>query len=310
MSMAGTGPIEVVAFEGANSRQYLAAVFDAYRAGQVVLALPAGAGSRTVPGTKILDRRSFPADPGWFDARLELIDEDRPAQISLSSGTTGRPKALLLSHRALSDVVRRINAALGVTGEIREYIGVPVTFSFGFGRARAVAAAGGQSYLPPNGFDPTEIRRMLDENRINAISAVPTLWRVLLNAPDIIGEAGRKVRWIEIGSQYMAGSEKEAMKALFPEARIVQHYGLTEASRSTLLDVSGSTGATLESVGQPGETGEVAISEEGLIRLRGPHLAMGLVSGAGLKPITDADGWLTTADRGTGISISKAVRTS
>jgi acyl-CoA synthetase (AMP-forming)/AMP-acid ligase II len=134
---------------------------------------------------------------------LPVIATDTPAQISFSSGTTGRPKALLLSHRALNDVVTRINDAMGVTDEIREYIGVPVTFSFGFGRARAVAVAGGQSYLPPNGFDPTEIGRMLKAGEINAISAVPTLWRVLLAHPEVIGQAGDKVRWIEIGSQYM-----------------------------------------------------------------------------------------------------------
>ncbi|MCV3273769.1 AMP-binding protein, partial [Roseobacter sinensis] len=291
-------PIEVTAFEGANARSYLRAVFEAYRTGRVVLALPPGAGRQTVPGTKVLDRQSFEEDPGWFEDRLDLIHTDAAAQIAFSSGTTGRPKALLLSHRALSDVVARINEAMQVDDSIREYIGVPVTFSFGFGRARAVAAAGGKAYLPPNGFDPAEIGRMLSAGEINAISAVPTLWRVLLANPSVIGTAGADLRWIEIGSQYMSGQEKAELKALFPNAKIVQHYGLTEASRSTLLDISATTGDALESVGAATGDCAVSISDEGLIRVRGPHLAMGVVGGAGVKPITDADGWLTTADRG------------
>ena len=293
-----SGPLEVMAFAGANSRAYLKAVFEAYRAGQVVLALPADAAKRTVPGTKILGREAFADDPGWFAETLDLNASDAPAQISFSSGTTGRAKALLLSHRALGDVVTRINAAMGIDETIREYIGVPVTFSFGFGRARAVAAAGGQSYLPPNGFDPAEIGRMLAAGEINAISAVPTLWRILLANPQAVEGHADKVRWIEIGSQYMSGLEKQALKDLFPQARIVQHYGLTEASRATLLDISATDGAALESVGAATGDCEVAISDEGLIRLRGPHIAEGLVTGAGVKPIVDPDGWLTTADQG------------
>jgi acyl-coenzyme A synthetase/AMP-(fatty) acid ligase len=294
----GARLIEAVAFSAANSRAYLSAVFRAYREGRVVVALPRAPAIKTVPGVRILDRQVFTDDSGWFDETLEPIHGDAAAQISFSSGTTGRPKPLLLSHRALTDVVERINAAMEVTGEIREYVGVPVTFSFGFGRVRAVAAAGGRSYLPAHGFDPAEIARMLKAGEINAISAVPTLWRVLLANPEIVGDAGARVRWVEIGSQYMSGDEKAAMKRLFPAAKIVQHYGLTEASRTALLDVSATAGPALDSVGRATGSVEIAISDEGAIRIRGPHLAEGLVSGAGVRPITDPDGWLTTADRG------------
>ena len=64
-----------MAFAGAYSRAYLKAVFEAYRAGQVVLALPADAAKRTVPGTKILGLKAFADDPGWFaDNYLMVID--------------------------------------------------------------------------------------------------------------------------------------------------------------------------------------------------------------------------------------------
>ena len=291
--------IEAVGLSGANSRAYLDALFAAYAEGRVVAVLPRGQAIRAIPGVKLIERRSFGDDPGWYEAAHEPIGSEAPAQISFTSGTTGRAKPLLLSQRALADVTERINAAMEVTGEIREYVGVPVTFSFGFGRVRAVAAAGGRAYLPPHGFDPAEIGRMLAAGEINAVSAVPTLWRVLLSDPSAIGMAARRrLKWIEIGSQYMARAEKEALKTLFRNARIVQHYGLTEASRSTLLDISATEGAALESVGRATGAVEVAVSEDGLIRVRGLHLAEGVVTGAGVKPLTDPDGWLTTADRG------------
>ena len=296
-----TGPgdvMEAMAFETANSCAYLSAVFQAYRDGYVVLARPASAGPVDLPGIKVVGTQTFEDAPGWFEERFDPIFTDAPAQVAFSSGTTGTPKALLLPHRALSDVVARINAAMEIDSSIREYVGVPVTFSFGFGRCRAVAAVGGKSYLPPNGFDPLEIAAMLEAGEINAISAVPTLWRVVLANPDVIGLLGAGVKWIEIGSQYMAAEEKEALKRLFPNARIVQHYGLTEASRSTLLDISRTEGPALESVGRAEGDVELAISAEGEIRVRGPHVAAGLLTETGLEPIVDAEGWLTTSDRG------------
>jgi acyl-coenzyme A synthetase/AMP-(fatty) acid ligase/acyl carrier protein len=290
--------MNAVAFSGANSRAYLSAVFAAYRSGDLVVSLPKTPEIRSVPGVEIVDRQGFSDDPGWFEEPFDLIAGEAPAQISFSSGTTGRPKAILLPHRALSDVVTRINTAMELDSGVREYVGVPVTFSFGFGRVRAVAAARGASYLPENGFDPSEIARMLQAGEINAVSAVPTLWRLVLSNPDVIGSASSKLRWIEIGSQYMSGAEKTQLRRLFPNARIVQHYGLTEASRTTLLDISQSEEAVLESVGRAEGDVEIGVAEDGTIRTRGPHVALGLVTGAGVKPVTDQDGWLITSDRG------------
>lgn len=235
---------------------------------------------------------------GWgrFTHQPRLSDD--PAQIVFSSGTEGRPKAILLSHRNLADVVARLNAAMGVTDEIREYVGVPVTYSFGLGRARAVAAAGGAVFLPER-FDPVQIRDMLADGQINAISAVPSLWRQILAAPGVIGAEGRRVRWIEIGSQYMSGADKLALRKLFPQARIIQHYGLTEASRTTFLDVSTAPEAALESVGSAQGSVSLRITDDGAIAIRGDHVALGrILPGGAVDPLTDGDGWLETRDRG------------
>ena len=293
------GPIRVAAFEAANSRAYLRSVFSAWANGETVMALPASAADRDIPGLEITRRESFAPDPGWFDDTLPAQSPDAHALVAFSSGTTGAPKAILLSHRALGDVVSRINAAMGVDASIREYLGVPVTFSFGFGRARAVAAAGGRSFLPEHGFDPSEIGRMLSAGDINAVSAVPTLWRVLLaNKSTIPADAALKLKWIEIGSQWMTGQEKLALRELFPNAKIVQHYGLTEASRTTLLDISDTPEDRLESVGRAEGDVEIEIDEQNRIRTRGPHLAEGLVKSSGVEPVAGEDGWLTTSDTG------------
>ncbi|AXB78495.1 rfbL protein [Novosphingobium sp. P6W] len=235
---------------------------------------------------------------GWFVENHPLIYDDMPAQVTYTSGTEGKPKGIVLTYANIADTAERIISQMELTADVREYIGVPVTYSFGIGRVRAVSAVGGRSYLPPRGFDPLELSRMLGSGEVNALSAVPTLLRILLKAKAVIGDAGKNLRWLEIGSQYMTGAEKREVRELFPNARIVQHYGLTEASRSTFLQISEVPDKLLESVGITVGGAEVAISAEGRIRIRGPHVARWRVDTDALIDICDPDGWLETGDLG------------
>jgi len=284
---------DIVGIHQVNSVDFVKSAFQVYNSGKV-LAILKGSDS----GLKLSQEINPQPGGGWLDAKQDVIQEVRHAQIVFTSGTEGRPKAILISHQALADVVLRLNNIMKVDETIREYIGVPVTYSFGFGRCRAVAAAGGKCFIPENGFNPAELARMLSADEINAVSAVPTLWRTVLSQPEIIGEQGKKVKWIEIGSQYMSRAEKEKMKALFPNAIIIQHYGLTEASRTTFLNISKTEGDLLESVGEPIDKVELKISPDGLIMIRGPHVATGQVIDGKIKPLVDEDNWYTTGDYG------------
>nr|WP_296722731.1 AMP-binding protein [Erythrobacter sp.] len=222
----------------------------------------------------------------------------RIAQISTTSGTTGQPKAIAISRAAISDTVSRLVTEMEIDSGIREYIGVPVTFSFGLGRARAIAAVGGTAFLPETGFRPDEIARMLNSGAINALSAVPTMLRTIFASPDVLGSAGKRLKWLEIGSQFMSADEKRMVRKLFPSAIILQHYGLTEASRSTFLRVDQADDYAFESVGRAVGTSKVRISREGLIEISGDHLASGIIQNGLIRPLAGDDGWLTTSDLG------------
>ena len=236
---------------------------------------------------------------GWYDDSFDLDDSPELAQISTTSGTTGPPKFIAISRAAISDTIRRLIDAMEMDSSIREYIAVPVTYSFGLGRARAVAAVGGKCFLPDGEFRPDEIARMLADDEINALSAVPTMLRVIIANPEIFGGAGEKLRWLEIGSQHMTAEEKRQIRTIFPNARILQHYGLTEASRTTFLRIDRAGDDELESVGQyVGDAGTVRIASDDRIEIKGNHLATGIIREGELQPLTSPDGWLRTADLG------------
>ncbi len=236
---------------------------------------------------------------GWAESlEYERLYEDSAAQIQFTSGTEGEPKAIVLTHASLATTTDRLVSIMQLDDSVREYVGVPVYYSFGFGRCRAISVAGGAAYIPENGFDPLEIANMLEAGEINALSAVPSLLRLILDNAELFDACGTQMKWVEIGSQYMSRSEKEALKSIFPNAKIVQHYGLTEASRSTFLKIHEVEGDHLESVGKTYDGVEVAVSESERIKVKGPHTALGHLVDGNIVPLVDADGWLETNDRG------------
>ncbi len=281
-----------------NNTGYVGAMLDCIKANNVAVPLRNIDDQYRINAANVTRIITPTEDGSWMRERFTPSNESEPAIISFTSGTEGSPKGVILTHNNLADVITRLNYLMQLDDSISEYIGVPVYHSFGFGRCRAVATIGGRFFIPRNGFNPSEISEMLRKGEINAISAVPSLWRVLLANKDVIGSYGKKVRWIEIGSQYMSRQEKEAMKALFPEARIVQHYGLTEASRTTLFQINEVEGDILESVGQALGNVKVQITTEGQIAILGNHVAHSYLIDGKEVALQDDDGWFLTKDLG------------
>lgn len=291
-------PVRAVGVVAENSPEFIRKIFTLWDEGALVVPLRKADDTARLQAAKVTEVQLVGAGSGWLKESHQPRQDDSPALMQFTSGTEGEPKGVLLTHRNLADAVSRLNDVMRINADIREYVGVPVYHSFGFGRCRAVLAAGGQAFIPARGFNPVEINAMLERGEINAISAVPSLWRILLQSEAVSRQAAQQVRWIEIGSQFMSAEEKIALRTLFSNATIVQHYGLTEASRSTFLEVHSASTAHLESVGKAWGDVAVAISDSGRIMIRGPHVATKVFSKGTATDPRDDQGWLITNDLG------------
>lgn len=288
----------VVGVVARNSPEFLETIFETWSGGDAVAVLQAPDDRVRIDATGASRILKPSTGHGWLNCRMPSFADDRVAQIMFTSGTEGEPKGVVLTHQNLADVVSRLSSAMELDSEIREYVGVPVYHSFGFGRCRAVASVGGRAYIPERGFNPVELNEMLIRGKVNAFSAVPSLLRILLQSGAITAEAAEHVRWLEIGSQYMSRYEKEQVSSLFPQAVIVQHYGLTEASRTTFLNLRATSPGLLDTVGRTNGQVEIRIDPDERIQIRGPHVASHLLQGGQRVALGDSEGWLTTNDRG------------
>lgn len=282
-----------------NSVEYIQTVFAALENNVVVIPIR-GLDDQQRMAVVDLSETFSPADGGgWFAPTLSLPnDTQNIAHVSFTSGTEGAPKGVLISSAALNDTVNRVQSLMQMDSGVREYIGVPVYHSFGYGRCRHVASVGGSFYIPESGFNPKELSEMLANSEVNALSLVPSLLRVLLTSPQLLGSERLQLKWLEIGSQAMTREEKLATKELFPNAVIVQHYGLTEASRSTLLQINSEQQENLDSVGCCVGDVQLSISAQGRICIKGSHLATQLITENELTPLVNDDGWFETSDLG------------
>jgi long-chain acyl-CoA synthetase len=214
-----------------------------------------------MPGVPLL--RADTCAPIWPWRAPYAGPVESAALILFTSGTTAKKKGVVLSHRALMAATRSINAFMQLRGDVREYVAVPLTHSFGLGRIRALFARGAAAVLSDGMVNPPVIAQAMREGRCDALAAVPAVLTLFSGryAP-LLRELGPRLRFVELGSAPMPAQTRRALMELFPRARLCMHYGLTEASRSAFLEFHGEA-AHLDTVGRASPGVELVVQDEG-----------------------------------------------
>jgi long-chain acyl-CoA synthetase len=187
---------------------------------------------------------------------------DAVADIIFTSGTTGEPKGVILTHRNIASSAFNINTFIRNTVDDVELLALPVSHSFGLGRLRCVLSKGATLVIMTSFANVKRFFRLIEKHKVSGLAMVPASWTFLKKmSGSKLGEYSSQLNYIEIGSAPMPVEEKKLLMELFPQTRICMHYGLTEASRATFIEFH-SDFDKLDSVGKASPNVSVAIKDE------------------------------------------------
>ena len=246
------------------------------------------------------------AAPGEF-ARVTHADI---GLLILTSGTTGgERRGAMQSHRALSGTAQFINERMGVDDSVRDLVTSPLEHGFGMGRSRCALHLGGTIVLQPGLFTPglaAETMRVKDCSMLSM--SVPVLSMLLDTQAEALAALAGRLRWIEIGSSHLKPDRRRKLLAVLPHTRCFVSYGLTEAIRSTFVELNAEADK-IDTVGRPtpwvrvrvvdDDNHEVATGSVGRIQIDGVNKASGYYGYEAAWQRKLVGDWLDTGDLGT-----------
>ena len=255
-----------------------------------------------VDGVPALDDLAIDADPPpvAIDPANDIV------VLPYSSGTTGLPKGVMLTHRNLLANLVQIDAI--ETAEIRALVGVlPFFHIYGMVVVMNLGLLRGATCVTMARFDFEAFLRVLQDWPIGLAHIVPPIAVALAKHPLVDQYDLSGVKWLFSGAAPLGPPLTEAVQTRLG-LRVRQGYGMTEASPATHYTVPGAErpgkigplmpcteGRTVDP-----ETGaDLGVGQAGEVWVRGPQVMKGYLNNPEATARTvDADGWLHTGDIG------------
>ena len=239
---------------------------------------------------------------------LPPIDQDADAVLQFTGGTTGRPKGVLLTHRAVATNVAQREARLPtVFGDEVVACAMPLfhVFAVSTGLHFTAYAAGTLVILPR--YRPELLLDAIRAERVTRLPAGPTLFTSLLGHPGLTREAVASLRCCYSGSAPLSVATLERWKAA-TGVPIYEGYGQSEAGPVLSYGgphaaaPAGTVGTALAGtelrIVDPATGAALAPGEAGEIQARGPQIMRGYLGNPAATAEALVGGWLNTGDIG------------
>jgi long-chain acyl-CoA synthetase len=229
----------------------------------------------------ILDFRQAIATAGADVREAATIPSDLAALV-YTSGTTGEPKGVMLSHDSLVFTVASIAEYLRLDSEDRILSVLPLAFTYGLSQLLLTMRLGGTLLLERSFAFPAKTMARIRDEQATVFPGVPTVFTTL------VGTSPRplfpSVRRLTNAAAGLPPTLHEGLAEIFPNALLFRMYGLTECVRVCYLEpellttkptsvgraIPGTEAIVLDDDGRP-----VGPGETGVLHSRGPHLMLG-----------------------------------
>lgn len=234
------------------------------------------------PGLKITFWTSLP-NVDKFRTRVE-ISPNEIASIIYTSGSSDKPKGVMLPHQQIIFATSSINKVIGNTHEDVILNGLPLSFDYGLYQIFLAFQVGAKIILEPDFSNPMIIPRLLNDYQITGFPGVPSLWGMLLRSR-LLGRVNScKLRYISSTGDIFPAVYIKQLQEVLSGVAIFPMYGLTECKRVSILPSNRLSGHE-ESVGIPIPGTDIRIVDEdgvivqpgvtGELLVMGPHIMAG-----------------------------------
>ncbi|KAL4964801.1 acyl--CoA ligase [Aspergillus stella-maris] len=253
----------------------------------------------------VLDVKELGKLQGKGNVGVQNAQPDDVALVLHTSGTTGRPKAVPLTHKNLTTTMRNIQATYKLTPEDRTYLVMPLFHVHGLLAAFLAPLASGGSVIVPAKFSANQFWPDFIQYKANWYSAVPTIHQILLKSP--LPKPIPQIRFIRSCSSPLSPKTFQDLEKSL-NAPVLEAYAMTEAAHQMTSNplppakrqpgsVGIGQGVEIKILDQAGK--EVSQGSEAEICVRGENVTKGYLNNPSANASSfTRDGFFRTGDQG------------